>query len=102
MQTDQTWCRDCANPVLCKRGLSILTDSLKLEIHRCKIPTTHRNCDKFVTSERKERGTKYDIATRAIKLMLPSLECDHLFITYLCLYMGGKSRKSDYIFKLIL
>ena len=31
-----------------------------------------------------ERGTKYDIVTRAIKLILPSLECDNLFITYLC------------------
>ena len=29
----------------------------------------------FVTSERSERGTKYDIVTRAIKLILPSLEC---------------------------
>ena len=26
----------------------------------------------FVTSERSERGTKYDIATRATKLILPS------------------------------
>ena len=49
----------------------------------------------FVTSERSERGTKYDIVTRAIKLILPSLECDNLFITYLCLYLG---KKSDYIF----
>ena len=40
----------------------------------------------FVTSERSERGTKYDIVTRAIKLILPSLEYDNLFITYLCLY----------------
>ena len=31
------------------------------------------------TSERSERGTKYDIVTRAIKLILPSLECDNLF-----------------------
>ena len=36
----------------------------------------------LVTSERSERGTKYDIVTRAIKLILPSLECDNLFITY--------------------
>ena len=36
----------------------------------------------FVTSERSERGTKYDIVTRVIKLILPSLECDNLFITY--------------------
>ena len=28
-----------------------------------------------------------DIVTRAIKLILPSLECDNLFITYLCLYI---------------
>ena len=42
----------------------------------------------FVTSKRSEPGTKYDIVTRAIKLMLPSLECDNLFITYLCLYLG--------------
>ena len=37
----------------------------------------------FVTSERSERGTKYDIVTRAIKLLSPGLECDNLFITYL-------------------
>ena len=53
----------------------------------------------FVTSERSERGTKYDIVTRAIKLILPSLECDNLFITYLCLYLG---QKSDYIFTLFV
>ena len=35
--------------------------------------------------------------TRAIKLILPSLECDNLFITYLCLYL---EQKPDYIFKL--
>ena len=35
----------------------------------------------FVTSERSERGTKYDIVTRAIKLILPSREYDNLFIT---------------------
>ena len=46
----------------------------------------------FVTSERSERGTKYDIVTRAIKLILPSLECDNLFVTYLCLYLGAKIR----------
>ena len=39
--------------------------------------------------------TKYDIVTRAIKLILPSLECDNLFITYLCLYL---EQKPDYIF----
>ena len=53
----------------------------------------------FVTSERSERGTKYDIVTRAIKLILTSLECDNLFTTYLCLYLG---QKSDYIFKLFI
>ena len=53
----------------------------------------------FVTSERSERGTKYDIVTRAIKLILPSLECDNLFITYLCLYL---EQKQDYIFKLFI
>ena len=42
------------------------------------------------------RGTKYDIVTRAIKLILPSLEYDNLFITYLCLYL---EQKPDYIFK---
>ena len=29
-----------------------------------------------VTSERRERKKKYDIVTKAIKLILPSLECD--------------------------
>ena len=48
----------------------------------------------FVTSERSERGTKYDIVTRAIKLILPSLECDNLFITYLCgcAFIWGKNQ----------
>ena len=32
----------------------------------------------FVTSKHSERGTKYDVVTRAIKLILPSLECDNL------------------------
>ena len=53
----------------------------------------------FVTSERSKRGTKYDIVTRAIKLILPNLECDNLFITYLCLY---QEQKSDYIFTLFI
>ena len=56
----------------------------------------------FVTSERSERRTKYDIVTRAIKLILPSLECDNPFITYLSgayLYLG---QKSDYIFTLFI
>ena len=37
----------------------------------------------LVTSERSERGTKYDIVARAIKLILPSLEYDNLFIIYI-------------------
>ena len=53
----------------------------------------------FVTSERSERRTKYDIVTRAIKLILPSLECDNLFIKYLCLYL---EQNPDYIFKLFI
>ena len=44
-------------------------------------------------------SAKYDIVTRAIKLILPSLECDNLFIKYFCLYLG---QKSDYIFKLFI
>ena len=52
-----------------------------------------------VTSEHGERGTKYDIVTRAIKLILSSPECDNLFITYLCLYL---EQKSDYTFKLFI
>ena len=44
-------------------------------------------------------GQKYDIVTRAIKLILPSLECDNLFITYLRLYL---EQKPDYIFKLFI
>ena len=30
---------------------------------------------------------------RAIKLILPSLECDNLFITYLCLYQSYSGAK---------
>ena len=52
-----------------------------------------------ILSRVSERGTKYDIVTRAIKLILPSLECDNLFITYLCLYLG---QKSGYIFTLFI
>ena len=43
----------------------------------------------FVTSDRSKLGRKHDIVPRAIKLILPSLECDNLFITYLCLYVHG-------------
>ena len=46
-----------------------------------------------------ERGTKHDIVTRAIKLILPILKYDNLFITYLCLYL---EQKPDYIFKLFI
>ena len=49
--------------------------------------------------EVRERGTKYDMVTRALKLILPSLECDNLFITYLCLYL---EQKPDDIFKLFI
>ena len=53
----------------------------------------------FVTSSLRSLVTKYDIVTRAIKLILPSLECDNLFITYLCLYL---EQKPDYIFQLFI
>ena len=36
----------------------------------------------FCHEGRSERGTKYDTVMRAIKLILPNLECDNLFITY--------------------
>ena len=42
----------------------------------------------FVTSERSERGTKYDIVTRAIKLILPSLET---YLSHTCAFIWGKS-----------
>ena len=45
------------------------------------------------------RDIEYDIVTRAIKLILPSLEYDNLFITYFCLYL---EQKPDYIFKLFI
>ena len=54
-----------------------------------------------VMSERSERGTKYDIVTRAIKLILPSLECDNLFITYLCLYQSDSRAKIRFYFLII-
>ena len=44
----------------------------------------------FVTSEGSERGTKYDIVTRAIKLILPSLECDNL--SHTCALIWGKNQ----------
>ena len=53
----------------------------------------------FVPRSLRSLVTKYDIVPRAIKLILPSLECDNLFITYLCLYLG---QKSDYIFTLFI
>ena len=52
----------------------------------------------FVRNERSERGIKYDIVTRAIKLILPSLECDNLFITYLCLYRSYSGAKIRFYF----
>ena len=51
----------------------------------------------FVPRSLRSLVTKYDIVSRAIKLILPSLEYDNLFITYLCLYL---EQKPDYIFKL--
>ena len=55
----------------------------------------------FVTSERSERATKYDIVIRAVKLILPSLERDNLFITYLCLYHGYSGAKIRFYFLII-
>ena len=53
----------------------------------------------FVTSERSERGIKYDIVTRAIKLILPSLECDNLlFITYTCAFIKNRIIFSHYLY----
>ena len=46
-----------------------------------------------------DRRYQYDMVTRAIKLILPSLECDNLFITYLFLYL---EQKPDYIVKLFI
>ena len=45
----------------------------------------------FVTSERSERGTKYDIVTRAIKLILPSLEYDN-YLSHTCAFIWGKNQ----------
>ena len=54
----------------------------------------------FVTSERSERGTKYDIVSRAIKLILPSLECDDILLyiaVVLCVVIGQlHADKCDY------
>ena len=41
---------------------------------------------------------KYDIVSRAIKLILPSLECDNIFITYLCLYQSYSGAKIRFYF----
>ena len=57
-----------------------------------------RTTSYFVTSERSERGIKYDIVTRAIKLILPSLKCDNLFITYLCLYQSYSGDENQILF----
>ena len=51
----------------------------------------------FIPRSLRSLVTKYDIVSRAIKLILPSLEYDNLFIAYLCLYL---EQKPDYIFKL--
>ena len=49
----------------------------------------------FVTRERSERGTKYDIVTRAIKLMLPSQSK----LSRTCAVIRAiQGRKSDVIF----
>ena len=53
----------------------------------------------FVPRSLRSLVTKYDIVTRAIKLILPGLECDNLFIAYLCLYL---EQKPDYIYKLFI
>ena len=52
----------------------------------------------FVTSERSGRGIKYDIVTRAIKLILPTLECDNLFITYTCAFIKNRIIFSHYLY----
>ena len=44
---------------------------------------------------------KYDIVTRAITLILPSLECDNLFIKYLCLYQSYPRLKIRFYFLII-
>ena len=51
--------------------------SLKGRCHNC-----------FVTSESSKRGTKYDIVPQAIKLILPSPECDN----HILVLSSGKSR----------
>ena len=45
--------------------------------------------------------TKYDIVTRAIKLILPSLKCGNIFITYLCLYQSYSGAKIRFYFLII-
>ena len=41
----------------------------------------------FVTSELSERGTKYDIVTRAIKLIPPRLLYDNLYLSHTCAFI---------------
>ena len=55
----------------------------------------------FVTSERSERETKYDIVTKAIKLILPSLECENISFTYLCLHQSYSGAKIKFYFLII-
>ena len=45
------------------------------------------------------RGEVVSVFLVTIKLILPSLECDKLFITYLCLYL---EQRPDYTFKLFI
>ena len=52
-------------------------------------------------SEASEGQNMNDIVTRAIKLILPSLECDNLFITYLCLYQNYSGAKIKLYFLII-
>ena len=46
----------------------------------------------FVTSERSERGTKYDIVSRAIKLISPRLSYDNLYLSHTCAFIWSKNQ----------
>ena len=54
-------------------------------IYMYRLSYERRGDISFIARETISYFVKYDIVTRAIKLILPSLECDNLFITYLCL-----------------
>ena len=72
-------------------------------VFRCNLYTVYDSIDnghKFNWSDTKW-GTKCDIVTRAIKLILPSMECDNLFITYLCLYQSCSGTKTRFFFLII-